>query len=83
MISYTQIKELDNAIAEIAELYRQKVKAIVDRTSESEDAYWKETDLQELTKIREQLNLLFRIRDNCIKVLEDLALLKDTYCLLN
>ena len=78
-----QIEELNKVILEIATLYRQKVKYIIDQTPEGEDPYWKLSDLEELRKIREQLNLLFKIRDNCVQVLEDLARLQDTFCLLN
>ena len=83
MISAAQITELNKVIEEIASLYRQKVKYIVDQTPESEDPVWKLNDLEELCKIRNQLNLLFQICDNCLKVLKDLELLKDSYCLLN
>jgi hypothetical protein len=83
MISAAQITELNKVIEEITGLYRQKVKFIIDQTSESEDPVWKLEDLEELRKIRSQLNLLFQIRDNCLKVLNDLELLKDSYCLLN
>jgi regulator of sigma D len=77
-----QIDELNKIIKEIAELYTQKVKYIVDQTPETEHPVWKLSDLEELRKIREQLNLLFRIRDNCYKILEDLTLLKDSFDLL-
>ena len=83
MINADQIKELNKVIEEIFELYRQKVKYIVDQTPETEDPVWKLDDLEELRKIKEQLNLLFRIRDNCYKILDDLSLLHDTFCLLN
>ena len=78
-----QIEELNKVIKEIAELYSQKVKYIIDQTPESEDPVWKLSDLEELRKIKEQLNLLFQIRDNCYKILEDLAKLQDSFCLLN
>ena len=83
MISSTQIEELNKAIEEVATLYSQKVKEIVNRTPKTEEPYWRLSDLQELTKIKNQLNLLFKIRDNCQQVLEDLELLKDSFCLLN
>jgi len=83
MINAEQIKELNQTIEEITGLYRQKVKYIVDQTPASEDPVWKSEDLEELRKIKEQLNLLFRIRDNCYKILDDLNLLKDSFCLLN
>ena len=83
MINAEQIKELNQTIEEITELYRQKIKYIVDQTLESEDPVWKLEDLEELHKIKEQLNLLFRIRNNCYKILDDLNLLKDSFCLLN
>ncbi|CAG8773347.1 8661_t:CDS:2, partial [Dentiscutata erythropus] len=77
MISSVQIEELNKAIEEVAALYSQKIREIVDRIPASEDPYWRLSDLQELTKIKNQLNLLFKIRDNCVQVLEDLELLKD------
>lgn len=83
MISYQQLSELNRVISEISTLYTQKVNSIVYQTPDNEEPVWKSSDLKELRKIHEQLKLLNRIRDNCIKVLEDLELLKDTYCLLN
>ena len=83
MVSRVQIEELNQVIKEVAELYCQKVKYIVDQTPEDQDPVWKLVDLEQLRKIREQLNLLFRIRDNCYKVIEDLETLKDNFCLLN
>jgi len=87
-----QIDELNKLIKEIAEIYSQKVKLIVEQannnTSDTEidttqPPSFSVEDLQELRKIRQQLNLLFQIRDNCYKILDDLALLKDSFCLLN
>ncbi|CAG8725383.1 21984_t:CDS:2, partial [Dentiscutata erythropus] len=69
MINTEQIQELNKIIEEIAELYRQKIKYIVDQTSESEEPLWKLEDLLELRKIKDQYNLLFRIRDNCYQIL--------------
>jgi regulator of sigma D len=83
MISSAQIEELNKVITEVAALYQQKVRYIVNQTSEDQDPVWKLEDLEELRKIREQLNLLFQIRDNCVKVIQDLEKLKDSYCLLN
>ena len=83
MINIEQINELNQIIEEITKLYRQKVKYIVDQTPDSEEPVWKLKDLEELRKIKEQLNLLFRIRDNCYQILDDLNLLKDNFCLLN
>ena len=87
-----QIDELNKLIKEIAEIYSQKVKLIVEQadnnTSDTEiditqPPSFNVEDLQELRKIRQQLNLLFQIRDNYYKILDDLALLKDSFCLLN
>lgn len=78
-----QIEELNKVIEEIAAIYHQKVQNIVDQTPETEDPVWKLSDLEELRKIRYQLNLLFQIRDNIYKIVEDLALFKDSFCLLN
>ena len=61
MINTEQIQELNKIIEEIAELYRQKIKYIVDQTPESEEPLWKLEDLLELRKIKDQYNLLFRI----------------------
>ena len=83
MISSTQIEELNQVIIEVAALYRQKVQNIVNQTCEDEDPVWKLEDLEELRKIRKQLNLLFQIRDNCVKVIQDLEQLRDSFCLLN
>ena len=83
MISLTQIEELNKTITEIAALYQQKVKNIVDQTPKNQDPVWKLEDLEELRKIHEQLKLLFQIRDNCIKIIRDLEQLRDSYCLLN
>ncbi|RHZ81753.1 hypothetical protein Glove_117g3 [Diversispora epigaea] len=41
------------------------IQYIVDQTPEDQDPLWKLSDLEELRKIREQLKLLFQIRDNC------------------
>jgi regulator of sigma D len=83
MISSTQIEELNKIITEVAALYQQKVHYIVNQTLEDEDPVWKLEDLEELRKIREQLKLLFQIRDNCIKVIQDLEQLQNSFCLLN
>ncbi|RHZ77263.1 hypothetical protein Glove_183g22 [Diversispora epigaea] len=74
MISSEQIAELNRIIIEIAALYRQKIQYIVDQTPENQDPLWKLSNLEELRKIREQLKLLFQIRDNCQQVLNDLEL---------
>jgi regulator of sigma D len=83
MISSAQIEELNTIITEVAALYQQKVHNIVDQTLEDQDPIWKLKDLEELRKIREQLNLLFQIRDNCVKIIQDLEQLRDSFCLLN
>ncbi|RHZ74802.1 hypothetical protein Glove_219g183 [Diversispora epigaea] len=64
MISSEQIAELNRIIIEIAALYRQKIQYIVNQTPEDQDPLWKLSDLEELRKIREQLKLLFQIRDS-------------------
>ena len=76
MISQVHLEQLNLVIKEIAELYSEKVKFITSQYSEDEDPVWKQTDIEELTKIKERLNLLFKIRDSCLKVLEDLETLK-------
>ena len=83
MISLTQIEKLNKTITEIAAVYQQKVKNIIDQTPENQDPVWKLKDLEELRKIHEQLKLLFQIRDNCVKIIRDLEQLRDSYCLLN
>jgi regulator of sigma D len=83
MISLTQIEELNQIITEIAALYQQKIKDIIDQTPEDQDPVWKLEDLEALRKIHEQLKLLFQIRDNCVKVIRDLEQLRNNNCLLN
>jgi mRNA-degrading endonuclease RelE of RelBE toxin-antitoxin system len=83
VISRAQIAELNQVVEEVAKLYSQKVKYIVDQTPEDQDPVWKLDDLEELRKIREQLKLLFRIRDNCYRIIEDIERLNDSFCLLN
>ncbi|RHZ80449.1 hypothetical protein Glove_136g98 [Diversispora epigaea] len=63
-------EELNKLISELAEVYSSKVREIVQKTSS-----FNTSQLKELQYIRKQLNLLFQIRDNCLKVLEDLELL--------
>jgi mRNA-degrading endonuclease RelE of RelBE toxin-antitoxin system len=83
VVSRAQIAELNQVVEEVAKLYSQKVKYIVDQTPEDQDPVWKLDDLEELRKIREQLKLLFRIRDNCYRIIEDIERLNDSFCLLN
>ncbi|RHZ65462.1 hypothetical protein Glove_315g42 [Diversispora epigaea] len=62
MISLSQIEELNRVITEIAALYQQKIRDIVDQTPDDQDPVWKLSDLEELRRIHEQLKLLFQIR---------------------
>jgi hypothetical protein len=79
-----QVEELNKIISEVSEIYNQKVRLIVKQTENTENPpVFSIENLQELRQIRKQLNLLFQIRDNCYKVLEDLELLKESFCLLN
>jgi len=70
------LDELNKAISEIANLYTLKLKYIADKTPVDQDPYWSLEDLEELRKIKEQLNLLFKIRDNCQEIIKDLETLK-------
>ena len=72
-----QSEELNILVSELAEKYSIRVKEISLRTSS-----FSSDELKELQHIRKQLNLLFYIRDNCLKVLEDLKLL-ESYSLLS
>ena len=83
MINQEQIAELNKLISEIAAIYREKVKAIVEQSENTENPIFSLDDLFELKKIKSQLHLLFKIRDNCQQVLYDLELLKDSFSLLN
>ncbi|RHZ46540.1 hypothetical protein Glove_615g46 [Diversispora epigaea] len=65
-----QSEELNKLISELAEVYSSKVREIVQETSS-----FNTSQLKELQYIRKQLNLLFQIRNTCLKVLEDLELL--------
>jgi hypothetical protein len=71
MIQSDQFEELNKLISEVAEIYSKRVREI-----SLETLIWDQNQLQELRQIRKQLNLLFQIRDNCVKVLEDLEILK-------
>lgn len=77
MINYESILELNKLISVIASLYSAKVKIIVENSEDRENPNFTLDDLFELRKIRDQLNILFRIRDNCQQLLNDLQLLKD------
>jgi len=66
-----QSEELNKLVSELAEKYSIRVKEISLGTSS-----FSPDELKELQHIRKQLNLLFYIRDNCLKVLEDLKLLE-------
>lgn len=77
-----QIDELNKLIKEISEIYSQKVKSIVNKNPESEHRTWELSDLEELRRIKQQLNLLFSIRDSCYKILDDINRLKDSFDLL-
>jgi hypothetical protein len=66
-----QLEELNQVISEISEIYSKRVKEIVAGT-----LAFNSNELKELKHIRKQLNLLFEIRDNYSKVLEDLELFK-------
>jgi hypothetical protein len=66
-----QLEELNILISELAEIYSKRVREIA-----LETLIWDPNQLKELIHIRKQLNLLFKIRDNCLQVLEDLELLK-------
>jgi hypothetical protein len=83
MISLSQIEELNRTITEIAALYQQKIKDIVDQTPDDQDPVWKLSDLEELRRIHEQLKLLFQIRDNCVKIIQDLEQLQNSFNTLN
>jgi len=78
MISPVQIEELNRTIREIATLYNQKVEELVNKNLEFEESYYSLSNLEELTKIKKQLDLLIKIRDNCIQILGDLEKLNDT-----
>ena len=78
MIFPVQIEELNRTIREIATLYNQKVEELVNKNLEFEESYYSLSNLEELTKIRKQLDLLIKIRDNCIQILGDLEKLNDT-----
>lgn len=71
MIQSDQLEELNKLISEVAEIFSKRVREI-----SLETLIWDQNQLQELRQIRKQLNLLFQIRDNCVKVLEDLETLK-------
>jgi hypothetical protein len=71
MIQLDQLEELNKLISEVAAIYSKRVREIT-----LETLTWDQNQLQELQQIRKQLNLLFQIRDNCVKVLEDLELLQ-------
>jgi hypothetical protein len=66
-----QVEELNQVISEISEIYSKRVRKIAAGT-----LIFDSNELKELRHVRKQLNLLFEIRDNCLKVLEDLELLK-------
>jgi hypothetical protein len=83
MISQEQIAELNKLISEIAAIYSEKVKSIVEQSENRENPVFNLDDLFELKKIRRQLHLLFKIRDNCQQVLYDLELLRNSFCLLD
>jgi hypothetical protein len=71
MIQSAQLEELNKLISEVAAIYSKRVREIA-----LETLIWEPNQLEEIRHIRKQLILLFQIRDNCIKVLEDLELLK-------
>jgi hypothetical protein len=77
MINYESILELNKLINEIASLYSEKVKTIIESSEDQENPNFTLDDLFELRKIRAQLDILFRIRDNCQQILNDLQLLQD------
>ncbi|RHZ80032.1 hypothetical protein Glove_139g65 [Diversispora epigaea] len=77
MTSLSQIEELNRTITEVAALYQQKIRDIVNQTPDNQDPVWKLSDLEELRRIHEQLKLLFQIRDNCVKIIQDLEQLQN------
>jgi hypothetical protein len=85
MIRREQIEELNKSISEIASLYTQKVKVIIAQAENSGNspAVLEPRDLQELRNIRQQLNCLFEIRDNCLQIIYKLEWLQDSFSLLN
>jgi hypothetical protein len=66
-----QLEELNKLISEFSEIYSTRVREIA-----LETLIWNPEQLKELQHIRKQLRLLFKIRDNCVQVLEDLELLR-------
>lgn len=66
-----ELEELNKLISEFSAVYSQRTRQIADSV-----LIFDTNELRELRHIRKQLNLLFEIRDNCVKVLEDLELLK-------
>jgi hypothetical protein len=83
MIDQESLTELNKVIREIASLYSNKVKLLVEQRENSENSTFSLDDLFELKKVRSQLHLLFQIRDNCQQILYDLEKLRDSSHLLN
>ncbi|RHZ74549.1 hypothetical protein Glove_221g26 [Diversispora epigaea] len=54
-----------------------KYQSNVDQTPDNQDPVWKLSDLEKLRRIYEQLKLLFQIRDNCVKIIQDFEQLQN------
>jgi hypothetical protein len=75
MIDQEALVELNKGISEIASLYNLKVKLLVEQRENNSTVSL--DDLFELKRLRSQLHLLFKIRDNCQQLIYDLELLRD------
>jgi hypothetical protein len=75
MIDQEALVELNKGISEIASLYNFKVKLLVEQRENNLTVSL--DDLFELKRIRFQLHLLFKIRDNCQQLIYDLELLRE------
>ena len=87
MINCERITQLNKTIAEITEIYNQKIREIINFAEEQRNnralAIVDPREVQELRHIRAQINCLTRIRDKCQQILYDLEWLQDSYSLLN
>ncbi|RHZ46445.1 hypothetical protein Glove_621g43 [Diversispora epigaea] len=78
-----QVQGLHQTIAEITEIYNQKIEEIINYAEEQRNneahAIIDPREVQGLRHIRAQINCLTQIRDNCLQILYDLEWLQDSY----
>lgn len=71
-----QIEELNRIALELEKLYEQEFNLILNQIPEGRTPVLKSSDITRFTQIGKQLELVNRIRKNCLQIYKDLELLK-------